>query len=169
MCINHSAVGSLGALFLSWAPPARGSPSTGWKCACVKGNIETSKRLRPGSRGCVRASCVKVLPLLFVRQSAAQGAGLSLQGFTHVLNAAHSDGGGRPTLYEGLGIVYMGIRAHDSCRFDMSVHFQAAAAFIHGALSRGGENGTADDTKHERPTYMSHDPQERCWFTAVWA
>lgn len=33
----------------------------------------------------------------------------------------------------------MGIGAHDSCSFDMSVNFQAAADFIHMALSRGGE------------------------------
>lgn len=33
----------------------------------------------------------------------------------------------------------MGIEARDSCDFDMSVNFQAAADFIHRALSRGGE------------------------------
>lgn len=33
----------------------------------------------------------------------------------------------------------MGIEAHDSCEFDMSVNFQAATDFIHWALSRGGE------------------------------
>lgn len=57
---------------------------------------------------------------------------------THILNAAHSKRRGQPDIYEGMTIAYMGIEAHDSCAFDMSVNFQAAADFIHRALSGGG-------------------------------
>lgn len=38
-----------------------------------------------------------------------------------------------------MGITYMGIEARDSCDFDISVNFQAAADFIHRGLSRGGK------------------------------
>lgn len=78
---------------------------------------------------------------MFGRQSADHGAGLSLRGFTHVLNAADREGRGQPRIYEGLQIVYKGIQARDSCQFDLSVSFQAAADFIHRALSTGGEKG----------------------------
>nr|XP_020445346.1 dual specificity protein phosphatase 26-like [Monopterus albus] len=40
-------------------------------------------------------------------------------------------------------ITYMGIEAHDSCDFDISVHFCAAADFIHRALSSGGVSRSA--------------------------
>lgn len=76
---------------------------------------------------------------MFGRQSAEHVAGLSQRGFTHVLNAADGGSGGRPRVYEGLRILYKGIQARDSCQFDLSVSFQAAADFIHQALSSGGE------------------------------
>lgn len=51
-----------------------------------------------------------------------------------------------PAIYEGMNITYMGIEAHDSCEFDMSVNFQAAADFIHRALSGGGERGVVEES-----------------------
>uniref|UniRef100_A0A9L0TCL9 Dual specificity protein phosphatase n=1 Tax=Equus caballus TaxID=9796 RepID=A0A9L0TCL9_HORSE len=59
-------------------------------------------------------------------------------GITHVLNASHSKWRGTPEAYEGLGIRYLGVEAHDSPAFDMSIHFQTAADFIHRALSQPG-------------------------------
>lgn len=76
---------------------------------------------------------------VFFRHSAENRADLSMHRVTHVLNAAHSKRKGTPDIYEGMMITYMGIEAHDSCQFDMSVNFQAAADFIHNALSRRGE------------------------------
>lgn len=64
-------------------------------------------------------------------------------GITHVLNASHSRWRGTPEAYEGLGIRYLGVEAHDSPAFDMSIHFQTAADFIHRALSQpGGRRGS---------------------------
>lgn len=77
--------------------------------------------------------------LCFFRHSAENRADLSMHRVTHILNAAHSKRRGQPDIYEGMKITYMGIEAHDTFGFDMSVNFQAAADFIHGALSRGGE------------------------------
>ncbi|XP_026125562.1 dual specificity protein phosphatase 26-like isoform X2 [Carassius auratus] len=57
--------------------------------------------------------------------------------FTHVLNCAHSSRRGGE-IYDGMGITYMGIDAHDSPTFDMSVNFNKAAEFIHTALKDGG-------------------------------
>ncbi|XP_039110359.1 dual specificity protein phosphatase 26 isoform X1 [Hyaena hyaena] len=59
-------------------------------------------------------------------------------GITHVLNASHSRWRGTPEAYEGLGIRYLGVEAHDSPAFDMSIHFQTAADFIHRALNQPG-------------------------------
>ncbi|XP_042276237.1 dual specificity protein phosphatase 26-like isoform X1 [Thunnus maccoyii] len=73
------------------------------------------------------------------RHSAENQADLSRHRITHILNAAHSKRRGQPDIYEGMNITYMGIEAHDSCSFNMSVNFQAAADFIHRALSRGGK------------------------------
>ncbi|XP_061905592.1 dual specificity protein phosphatase 26-like isoform X2 [Entelurus aequoreus] len=44
-----------------------------------------------------------------------------------------------PEIYQGMKIVYKGVEAQDSCGFDMSVNFRAAADFISMALSRGGK------------------------------
>ncbi|XP_036000410.1 dual specificity protein phosphatase 26-like [Fundulus heteroclitus] len=83
----------------------------------------------------------EVWPRLYVgdQQSAENLADLSKHCFTHILNAAQSRGGGQPDIYEGMNITYMGIEAHDSCSYDMSINFQAAADFIHRGLSRGGK------------------------------
>uniref|UniRef100_A0A667WZM1 Dual specificity protein phosphatase n=1 Tax=Myripristis murdjan TaxID=586833 RepID=A0A667WZM1_9TELE len=83
----------------------------------------------------------EVWPKLYIgdQQSAENQADLSRHRITHILNAAHSKRRGVPAIYEGMNITYMGIEAHDSCEFDMSVNFQAAADFIHRALSGGGK------------------------------
>ncbi|AWP06771.1 putative dual specificity protein phosphatase 26-like [Scophthalmus maximus] len=83
----------------------------------------------------------EVWPRLYIgdQHSAENKADLCRHRITHILNAAHSKRGGQPEIYEGMTITYMGIEAHDSCGFDMSVNFHSAAAFIHGALSRGGK------------------------------
>ncbi|XP_069555821.1 dual specificity protein phosphatase 26-like [Brachyistius frenatus] len=83
----------------------------------------------------------EVWPRLYVgdQHSAENHADLSMHRITHILNAAHSQRRGQPEIYEAMRITYMGIEAHDSCEFDMSVNFQAAADFIHRALSRGGK------------------------------
>lgn len=66
-------------------------------------------------------------------------------GITHVLNASHSRWRGTHEAYEGLGIRYLGVEAHDSPAFDMSIHFQTAADFIHRALSLpGGRRGSRE-------------------------
>ncbi|XP_077378696.1 dual specificity protein phosphatase 26-like [Festucalex cinctus] len=82
----------------------------------------------------------EVWPRLYIgdQHSAENRSDLSRHGITHILNAAHSKRQGCPDIYQGLKITYMGIQAHDSCNFDMSVNFQPAADFIHRALSRGG-------------------------------
>ncbi|KAM9392032.1 dual specificity protein phosphatase 26-like [Pholidichthys leucotaenia] len=83
----------------------------------------------------------EVWPRLYIgdQHSAENHVDLSMHGITHVLNAAHSNRKGQPAIYERMNISYMGVEAHDSCNFDMSVNFQAAADFIHRALSRGGK------------------------------
>ncbi|KAK9522499.1 hypothetical protein VZT92_018959 [Zoarces viviparus] len=83
----------------------------------------------------------EVWPRLYIgdQHSAENRADLSKHRVTHILNAAHSKRGVQPDIYEGMEITYMGVEARDSCGFDMSVNFQAAADFIHRALSRGGK------------------------------
>lgn len=56
---------------------------------------------------------------------------------THVLNASHCRWRGGADYYEGTGIRYLGIEAHDSPSFDMSPYFYPAADFIHQALNEG--------------------------------
>lgn len=91
--------------------------------------------------GAFFSSSVKIV---FCRQSAENQADLSMHRITHILNAAHSKRRGQPDIYERMRITYMGIEAHDSCGFDMSVNFQAAADFIHRALSKGGKRQGRD-------------------------
>lgn len=83
----------------------------------------------------------EVWPRLYIgdQDSAENRTDLALHRVTHILNAAHSSRRGQPEIYKAMNITYMGIEAHDSCNFDMSVNFQAAADFIHRALSRGGK------------------------------
>nr|XP_054587350.1 dual specificity protein phosphatase 26 [Nothobranchius furzeri] len=83
----------------------------------------------------------EVWPRLYIgdQQSAENVSDLSTRRFTHILSAAHSDRQGQPQIYEGMNITYMGIEARDAYDYDMSINFQAAADFIHRALSRGGK------------------------------
>ncbi|XP_006805940.1 dual specificity protein phosphatase 26-like isoform X1 [Neolamprologus brichardi] len=83
----------------------------------------------------------EVWPRLYIgdQHSAENQADLYKNHITHILNAAHSTRKGQPDIYEGMKITYMGVEAHDSCNYDMSVNFQAAADFIHRGLSRGGK------------------------------
>ncbi|XP_057688404.1 dual specificity protein phosphatase 26-like [Corythoichthys intestinalis] len=83
----------------------------------------------------------EVWPRLYIGdQCSAQNRNdLARHGITHILNAAHSKRHRCPDFYQEMMIIYLGIEANDSCNFDMSVNFQAAADFIHTALSRGGQ------------------------------
>ncbi|KAL7827161.1 hypothetical protein SRHO_G00328790 [Serrasalmus rhombeus] len=63
---------------------------------------------------------------------------LRRRNFTHVLNCAHSSRRGAE-FYDGMGITYLGIDAHDSPAYDMSVNFDTASEFIHSALRGGGK------------------------------
>lgn len=82
----------------------------------------------------------EVWPRLYIgdQHSAENQADLSAHRVSHILNAAHSKRRGQPEIYNSMRITYLGIEAHDSCQFDMSVNFQTAADFIHRGLSRGG-------------------------------
>lgn len=58
-------------------------------------------------------------------------------GITHILNAAHAKQGSiGDESYYGTELVYFGIPAEDSAKFDISVHFRSASDFIHKALKK---------------------------------
>ncbi|XP_069474069.1 dual specificity protein phosphatase 26 [Ambystoma mexicanum] len=78
----------------------------------------------------------EVWPSLYLgdQDIAADRRELSRLCITHVLNASHSRFRGGSEYYDGMNITYRGIEAHDSPTFDMSIHFQSAADFIHQAL-----------------------------------
>uniref|UniRef100_A0AC11BFG8 Dual specificity phosphatase 26 n=1 Tax=Ovis aries TaxID=9940 RepID=A0AC11BFG8_SHEEP len=100
--------------------------------------FELERLLYTGKTACNHAD--EVWPGLYLgdQEIANNHRELRRLGITHVLNASHSRWRGTPEAYEGLGIRYLGVEAHDSPAFDMSVHFQAAADFIHRALSQPG-------------------------------
>ncbi|XP_055272555.1 dual specificity protein phosphatase 26 isoform X2 [Moschus berezovskii] len=100
--------------------------------------FELERLLYTGKTACNHAD--EVWPGLYLgdQEIASNHRELRRLGITHVLNASHSRWRGTPEAYEGLGIRYLGVEAHDSPAFDMSVHFQAAADFIHRALSQPG-------------------------------
>lgn len=84
------------------------------------------------------------------RDIAANRRELAQLNITHILNASHSKWRGGADYYEGTGICYLGIEAHDSPTFDMSPYFQPAADFIHKALSKsGGESMEKGDLTHD--------------------
>ncbi|XP_073474330.1 dual specificity protein phosphatase 26 [Aquarana catesbeiana] len=89
----------------------------------------------------IRNHADEVWPKLYLgNQEIAANKGELLQlRITHILNAAHSRWRGGEEYYRGMNILYMGIDAQDSPIFDMSVHFQAAADFIHRALKERGK------------------------------
>lgn len=78
----------------------------------------------------------EVWPSLYLgdQDIAADRRELSRLCITHILNVSHSKFKGGAEYYEGMNITYKGIEAHDSPTFDMSIHFQSAADFIHQAL-----------------------------------
>uniref|UniRef100_G1SMD8 RING finger protein 122 n=2 Tax=Oryctolagus cuniculus TaxID=9986 RepID=G1SMD8_RABIT len=100
--------------------------------------FELERLLYTGKTACNHAD--EVWPGLYLgdQDMANNRRELRRLGITHVLNASHSRWRGTPEAYEGLGIRYLGVEAHDSPAFDMSVHFQTAADFIHRALSQPG-------------------------------
>ena len=80
-------------------------------------------------------------PALFLppcRDIAANRRELAHLRITHILNASHSKWRGGAEYYEGTGIRYLGIEAHDSPSFDMSPYFYPAADFIHQGEKGGG-------------------------------
>lgn len=84
------------------------------------------------------------------RDIAANRRELARLNITHILNASHSKWRGGAEYYDGTGICYLGVEAHDSPTFDMSPYFQPAADFIHKALSkRGGESTEKGDLTHD--------------------
>ncbi|XP_026099834.1 dual specificity protein phosphatase 26-like isoform X1 [Carassius auratus] len=90
--------------------------------------------------GRVNTNADQVWPSLYIGNMdiAENCAEMRRRRFTHVLNCAHSSRRGCE-IYDGMGIKYMGIDAHDSCTYDMSANFNKAAEFIHTALKGGGK------------------------------
>lgn len=80
---------------------------------------------------------ISALFLILCRDIAANRRELAHLRITHILNASHSKWRGGAEYYEGTGIRYLGIEAHDSPSFDMSPYFYPAADFIHQALNEG--------------------------------
>lgn len=80
---------------------------------------------------------ISALFLTLCRDIAANRRELAHLRITHILNASHSKWRGGAEYYEGTGIRYLGIEAHDSPSFDMSPYFYPAADFIHQALNEG--------------------------------
>ncbi|XP_012671291.1 dual specificity protein phosphatase 26 [Clupea harengus] len=83
----------------------------------------------------------EVWPRLYIGDydSAENRSELTVRGFSHIVNCAHSTRRGGPDFYKGMNITYMGIEAHDSPAYDMSVNFNKAANFIHKALNGRGK------------------------------
>ncbi|KAF6376139.1 dual specificity phosphatase 26 [Rhinolophus ferrumequinum] len=86
--------------------------------------FELERLLYTGKTACNHAD--EVWPGLYLgdQDIANNHRELRRLGITHVLNASHSRWRGTPESYEGLGIRYLGVEAHDSPAFDMSIHFQ---------------------------------------------
>ncbi|CAM4702604.1 dual specificity protein phosphatase 26 [Caretta caretta] len=101
--------------------------------------FELERLLYTGKTACNHAD--EVWPGLYLgdQDIAANRRELARLRITHILNASHSKWRGGAEYYEGTGIRYLGIEAHDSPSFDMSPYFYPSADFIHQALSeRGG-------------------------------
>uniref|UniRef100_A0ACB8EXZ9 Dual specificity protein phosphatase 26 n=1 Tax=Sphaerodactylus townsendi TaxID=933632 RepID=A0ACB8EXZ9_9SAUR len=100
--------------------------------------FELERLLYTGKTACNHAD--EVWPGLYLgdQDIAANRRELTRLGINHILNASHSKWRGGPDYYEGMGICYLGIEAHDSPTFDMSPYFQSAADFIRQALSKSG-------------------------------
>ncbi|OCT89897.1 dual specificity protein phosphatase 26 [Xenopus laevis] len=89
----------------------------------------------------VKQHADEVWPNLYLgdQDIAANKGELLRLNITHILNACHSRFRGGEDYYKGMVISYMGIEAHDSEIFDMSIHFYPAADFIHKALRGRGK------------------------------
>ncbi|XP_065255596.1 dual specificity protein phosphatase 26 [Emys orbicularis] len=100
--------------------------------------FELERLLYTGKTACNHAD--EVWPGLYLgdQDIAANRRELARLRITHILNASHSKWRGGAEYYEGTGIRYLGIEAHDSPSFDMSPYFHPSADFIHQALSEGG-------------------------------
>ncbi|XP_053126176.1 dual specificity protein phosphatase 26 isoform X1 [Hemicordylus capensis] len=98
--------------------------------------FELERLLYTGKTACNHAD--EVWPGLYLgdQDIAANRRELAHLGITHILNASHSKWRGGAEYYDGTGICYLGIEAHDSPTFDMSPYFEPAADFIHKALIR---------------------------------
>ncbi|KAL2092243.1 hypothetical protein ACEWY4_012041 [Coilia grayii] len=83
----------------------------------------------------------EVWPRLYIGDydSAENRKQLTVRGFTHIVNCAHTARRGGPDFYKGMDITYLGIEGRDSFDYNMSVNFNTAADFIHRALSGGGK------------------------------
>uniref|UniRef100_A0A8C1PTN6 Dual specificity protein phosphatase n=1 Tax=Cyprinus carpio TaxID=7962 RepID=A0A8C1PTN6_CYPCA len=101
--------------------------------------VMEAERLLVSGRA-VNTNADEVWPSLYIGNMdiAENCAEIRRRRFTHVLNCAHSSRRGGE-IYDGMGITYMGIDAHDSPTYDMSANFNKAAEFIHTALKRGGK------------------------------
>ncbi|NXU58933.1 DUS26 phosphatase, partial [Turnix velox] len=99
--------------------------------------FELERLLYTGKTACNHAD--EVWPGLYLgdQDIAANRRELAQLRITHILNASHSKWRGGAEYYEGTGIRYLGIEAHDSPSFDMSPYFYPAADFIHQALNEG--------------------------------
>uniref|UniRef100_A0A8B9I8H8 Dual specificity protein phosphatase n=1 Tax=Anser brachyrhynchus TaxID=132585 RepID=A0A8B9I8H8_9AVES len=111
------------------------SPCWLWKCPAKPPHLE--RLLYTGKTACNHAD--EVWPGLYLgdQDIAANRRELAHLRITHILNASHSKWRGGAEYYEGTGIRYLGIEAHDSPSFDMSPYFYPAADFIHQALNEG--------------------------------
>ncbi|NXK97242.1 DUS26 phosphatase, partial [Formicarius rufipectus] len=102
--------------------------------------FELERLLYTGKTACNHAD--EVWPGLYLGDQYVwhgdEDLGLAQLRITDVLNASHSRWRGGADYYEGTGIRYLGIEAHDSPSFDMSPYFYPAADFIHQALTEGG-------------------------------
>uniref|UniRef100_A0A670Z0S3 Dual specificity protein phosphatase n=1 Tax=Pseudonaja textilis TaxID=8673 RepID=A0A670Z0S3_PSETE len=100
--------------------------------------FELERLLYTGKTACNHVD--EVCPGLYLgdQDIAANRGELARLNITHILNASHNKWRGGADYYEGTGICYLGIEAHDSPTFDMSPYFQPAADFIHKALSKSG-------------------------------
>uniref|UniRef100_A0A8C0IWP4 Dual specificity protein phosphatase n=1 Tax=Chelonoidis abingdonii TaxID=106734 RepID=A0A8C0IWP4_CHEAB len=154
---------------LQWAPMAfmsrfsrssSRSPSRGSQEDTSNHSIlsvfELERLLYTGKTACNHAD--EVWPGLYLgdQDIAANRRELARLHITHILNASHSKWRGGAEYYEGTGIRYLGIEAHDSPSFDMSPYFHPSADFIHQALSkRGGEGQRRGWRRGSRAQYQT--------------
>ncbi|RMB90915.1 hypothetical protein DUI87_32513 [Hirundo rustica rustica] len=130
---TYKGRGSTGAAAVPRAAARGTSAGTGPSSACWS----WSGCCTPGKTACNHAD--EVWPGLYLgdQDIASNRRELLQLRITHVLNASHCRWRGGAEFYQGTGIRYLGIEAHDSPSFDMSPYFYPAADFIHQALNEG--------------------------------